>query len=207
MIVLTRLTANLKSASESPSSSSMPSIRVTEEGGNESAPAVQMVTDQIMEANQRLGLTKGYRKGLERAVYWNREEFRRIEKAMGRKKSGQSGAVAPPARNVGFDDEERPSNQSQLGIAGGDHNDPGYSAGLEVTEAQGPLREQYARDRWTSGLSRLPTQAEWEDLFGTKVSVFFFSDLQTLDVQTMTDADDPKEVEGGGGRAEGGFSF
>ena len=46
-------------------------------------------------------------------------------------------------------------------------------AGMSLEEAsESSLREQdYARDRWTASLSRLPNQTEWEDLVGTKVCV------------------------------------
>ena len=124
-----------------------------------------------------------WRKDLERSVFWHREEFRRIERALGRKKSGQSGAVQQPppqpARNVGFDDQEK------TGAGGDDEVDNeknrDYLAGLEaklqagmsLEEANESLREQdYARDRWTASLSRLPNQTEWEDLVGPKVCVF-----------------------------------
>ena len=109
---------------------------------------------------------------------------------MGRKKSGQSGAV-PQTRNVGFDDKTK-------GVGGGDLVDtPENRAKLQELEdmlkagmklpgeeqaegdgervgpgrGQVPLRGQdYGRDRWTKGESRLPSQSEWEDIFGPKVS-------------------------------------
>lgn len=210
--MISRLTSDLKAASEA-ASGKAPSIRLTEADGSSSAPfnLVTAITDQIMEINYRLEHMTRWRKDLEHSVYWRREEYRRIEKAMGRKKSGQSGAVNPSVRNVGFN-EQKAQKQSKLGIASGDKNDDEVDteknrntlaeleaklqAGMsleDATEDQKPLREQdYARDRWTSSLSRLPTQTEWEELVGPKVSVLF--DLLRLEVLTMSDADTPEEV-------------
>ncbi|KAL8790493.1 MAG: hypothetical protein Q9195_006324 [Heterodermia aff. obscurata] len=182
-IKITRLQADLKAAKQSLADSNVPSIHVTEAGSNnEYIDAVKSINDDLAELSNRREHMLRWRKEVERAVFWRREEFRRIEKAMGRKKSAQSGAVAPPTRNVGFDDQQK----GKLGIAGGDdevdnQKNRDYLAGLEAklqqgmsleeaaAEEQQPLREQdYARDRWTSSLSRLPTQSEWEDLFGAQ---------------------------------------
>ena len=185
VIVLTRLTNELKAASETTSSQG-PSIRLTEAGSSSSSPVdTTSVTDDIMHLNKRIESMNRFRKDLEQAVYWNREEFRRIEKALGRTKSAQSGAVLPPARNVGFNDQEKPQKQGKLGIAGDEVDneknrntlaelEAKLQAGMsleEAADAQTPLREQdYARDRWTSSFSRLPNQTEWEELVGPKVS-------------------------------------
>ena len=205
VIVLTRLTNDLKAASD-PTGSKAPSIRLTEAGSSNSSPVdpPTPVTDEIVELNKRLGCMNAWRKDLERSVFWHREEFRRIERALGRKKSGQSGAVQPPppppARNVGF---------AGNALAGGDEQDDGvdtenreYLAGLEAklqegmslqeaAEEQKVLREQdYARDRWSSSLSRLPSQTEWEDLVGPKVSGLF----PVIGSADGGDADSPEEV-------------
>lgn len=109
---------------------------------------------------------------------------------MGRKKSGQSGAV-PTTRNVGFDDKTKgagggdlvdtPENRAKLQEledllqAGmklpGEDQTEGDGDGVGPGKGRAALRPQdYARDRWTSSSSRLPNQPEWEDIFGPKVS-------------------------------------
>lgn len=46
--------------------------------------------------------------------------------------------------------------------------------GVEPGKGAGVLwRQDYARERWTSSLSRLPTQSEREDIFGPKVGLLF----------------------------------
>lgn len=135
-------------------------------------------------------------KDLERAVFWQREEYRRIEKAMGRRKSGQSGSIPLP-RNVGFENQEQGKEKAQgegekadmvdtlenwAKLAeldamvrggmklGGEEPEVGFES---QSEGQGVLRQRdYARDRWSSSLSRLPNQPEWEEMFGKKVSGF-----------------------------------
>ena len=106
---------------------------------------------------------------------------------MGRKKSGQSGAV-PQTRKVGFDDRtqgagggdlvDTPENRAKLqeleDLLQAGMKLPGEEQdGERVGPGRGPtpLRGQdYGRDRWTSSESRLPSQSEWEDIFGPKVS-------------------------------------
>ncbi|KAG6986684.1 ATP-dependent rRNA helicase spb4 [Physcia stellaris] len=125
------------------------------------SPATAPITDKILELNNRVAAMQTWRKDLERAVFWQREEYRRIEKAMGRKRSGQSGAL----RNVGFDEKTK-----------GDLVDTPMEGMLQAPgeeQAEGVERvalrpRDYARDRWTSGSSRLPNQSEWEDIFGPK---------------------------------------
>ena len=187
MIVLARLNSDLKAGSQF-TTSNAPEIRLTQAGSSSSSPVeMPSLPDRINELNTRIARTNRFRKDLEGSVYWQRAEYRRIEKALGRTKSGQSGAVGPPTRNVGFSDQGESAKKGRLSIAGGlednvdtDKNrnaladlEAKLQAGMsleEATEDQKPMREQdFARDRWTSSSSRLPHQAEWEDLFGPKV--------------------------------------
>ena len=111
-----------------------------------------------------------------------------------------------PARNVGFNDQESVDKKGQLGIAGGEEKEDevdteknrNYLAGLEaklqegmsLEDASEAMREQdYARDRWTASLSRLPTQTEWEDLVGPKVS----GSLPFAEAESADDVTEPPE--------------
>ena len=177
LIVLQRLTIDAKNPATHLSLTSSTSAPLPLSPAN-TAP----ITDKILELNNRVAAMQGWRKDLERAVFWQREEYRRIEKAMGRKRSGQSGAL----RNVGFDEKAKgdladtPENRARLqeldemlqaGIKlPGEEQADGVGVGVERVALR---PRDYARDRWTSGSSRLPNQSEWEDIFGPKVSWLF----------------------------------
>ena len=103
-------------------------------GGREEAPA----SNAVVEVRERVKGMKKWRKELERAVVWQREEHWRVEKAMGRMGSGK-----PRFTVVNKGDGEE-------GMEGGENTVVGT----------------YARERWVGGAGRLPTQGEWEELFG-----------------------------------------
>ena len=115
---------------------------------------------------------------LERAVFWQREEYRRVEKALGRKRSGQSGVVsqlnesgsrgyAGGGENV---DEEAPL-QGKLAEMEAGLNAEGQGDGKGEGGGEALLTREYARERWSRGRqSRLPSQEEWEEMFGKGVS-------------------------------------
>lgn len=247
----------LKTTAETPTTIlSVPTPKSTNFNIPQLAPSITVdahVTAQMIELQERIAVAKGWLKELERSVYWQREEYRRTEKAMGRKKSGQSGGVGDAARKIvtygseigGQHDEGSavatggsglefagPSGRAageefggpsgfarglggfsgpggfggasglvggQSGLVGGsglfdgleftgDVDEDALSARLaamdasimrEQAEGQGQgdvLRQKdYARERWSSGKqSRLPTQDEWEQMFGKGVSLFVY---------------------------------
>ena len=90
------------------------------------APAIAVdpaVTAQIIELQERIAVAKGWLKELERSVYWQREEYRRTEKAMGRKKSGQSGSFG--------------SGNIQKGSVGGSNTKKGVTYGSDIGGGEG----------------------------------------------------------------------
>jgi len=103
-------------------------------GGKEEAPD----SNAVVEVRERVKGMKKWRKELERAVVWQREEHWRVEKAMGRMGSGKPRFAVV---NKGEGDD---------GVEGGENTVVGT----------------YARERWVGGAGRLPTQGEWEELFG-----------------------------------------
>ena len=72
----------------------------------------------MIELQERVAMGKNWLKELERSVYWQREEYRRVEKAMGRKKSGQSGSVGGNTKKV-VTHETGGQDEGSVGAAGG----------------------------------------------------------------------------------------
>lgn len=115
--------------------SGVPQLAFTAPGGRkEEVPA----SEAVVEVRERVKGMKRWRKELERAVVWQREEHWRVEKTMGRTGSRKPRFVVV---NQGEGDE---------GAEGGEKTVVGT----------------YARERWVGGAGRLPTQGEWEELFG-----------------------------------------
>lgn len=144
-IVLRRLTKDAELAAENDKKAepektpadkkggSVPQVAVSNPQGNTEVP----MSCAVVEVRERVKGMKRWRKELERAVVWQREEHWRVEKAMGRgKKEKPKFAVVNPDGNGDIAPE--PAT-----IVGG-----------------------YARERWAGGAGRLPSQGEWEELFG-----------------------------------------
>lgn len=90
--------------------------------------------NNVRDIRERIRSMKRWRRELERSVFWQREEYFRIEKAMGKKK---------PDAELG-------------GVVEG--HEGGGVGGFGAWGVGGKT--------WEKGSGRLPTQVEWEVMFG-----------------------------------------
>lgn len=111
---------------------------------------------RITELTERVAMTKKWRKDLERSVVWQRDEHLRVEIALGRK-SHSSGSRKGKASRVSDgsqgDAVMELDGKELLGIVG--------AGGKWVGEEW-----KCCREKWSRGTGRLPTQTEWEEMFG-----------------------------------------
>lgn len=140
----------------------------------------------IREARERIKAMKRWRKELEKAVFWQREEYWRVERRMGNQRnrgSKESGVVV----NIGGDGSVDEGVVGGKGEGEGKKKDGGSSAGGGEGEKEGGLSvvgeegkkkgglcvvggakwEEKKPEKWSreSSGGRLPTQREWEALF------------------------------------------
>ncbi|KAL8768254.1 MAG: hypothetical protein Q9209_005485 [Squamulea sp. 1 TL-2023] len=109
----------------------------------------------IREMRERIAEMKRWRKEVEKAVFWQREEFWRVGSAMGRKKGRESVLVGK-------------ENEKNV-VDGGDGGEEGTGGGSRRLSMLGGGREASHGERktWSKGGSggRLPSQKEWEAMF------------------------------------------
>ncbi|KAL8719768.1 MAG: hypothetical protein Q9225_003256 [Loekoesia sp. 1 TL-2023] len=107
----------------------------------------------IREVRDRIRAMKRWRKELEKAVFWQREEYWRVESKMGKQKKRESVASSNgEVDEVGKEDKTGQGVgkvENRLSVVGGGKWEDGK-------------REKWSRD---SAGGRLPTQREWEALF------------------------------------------
>lgn len=65
--------------------------KLSRSNGHSSDGLVEVTTCRVREATERIKGMRRWRKELEWSVYWQREEYWRVEKAMGRKRSESVG--------------------------------------------------------------------------------------------------------------------
>lgn len=124
----------------------------------------------IQEARERIRGMRRWRKEVERSVVWQREEFWRVEKGMGKKKGRQSVLASAAAQGK----ENKEGEGEGKGVDGGEgeggegKKEDQDGGGLSVVKT-GAKWEEGKKGKWrgkdVSG-ERLPTQKEWEGLFG-----------------------------------------
>ncbi|KAL8830499.1 MAG: hypothetical protein Q9191_001403, partial [Dirinaria sp. TL-2023a] len=120
-------------------------------------------TQAILEARDRISTMRRWKKDLERTVIWQREEYRRVERAMGRT-GGKSKRFRITNADMGLDEaevEEGGSSKSAESIT------PPADEVAETTTVT-TVVGAYARGRWGKGgtVTRLPSQGQWEEMFG-----------------------------------------
>ncbi|KAL9028405.1 MAG: hypothetical protein Q9196_003229 [Gyalolechia fulgens] len=113
----------------------------------------------IREAKERIRAMKSWRKEVEKAVFWQREEYWRVESRMGKQKNKDT------KENVGVSgdgtgDEDVGDKEAEMKEGEGKKE-----GGLSVV-GKGKW-EEGKREKWSreSAGGRLPTQREWEALF------------------------------------------
>lgn len=110
---------------------------------------------RISELTERVAMIKKWRKELERSVVWQRDEYFRVEIALGRK-SHSSGSRKGKATRRSDGSQEAVvelDGKELLGVVG--------TGGKWVGEEW-----KCCREKWSRGTGRLPTQTEWEEMFG-----------------------------------------
>lgn len=74
-----------------PNSEHQASCKNTGNHGNNTNGTVEVASCRVREATERIKGMRRWRKELEWSVYWHREEYWRVENAMGRKRSESVG--------------------------------------------------------------------------------------------------------------------
>jgi len=111
---------------------------------------------RISELTERVVMIKKWRKELERNVVWQRDEHLRVEIALGRKSLSSGSRKGKAARTSNGSQEEAVvelDGKELLGVVG--------AGGKWVGEEW-----KCCREKWSRGTGRLPTQTEWEEMFG-----------------------------------------
>jgi len=111
---------------------------------------------RISELTERVVMIKKWRKELERSVVWQRDEHLRVEIALGRKSHSSGSRKGKAARTSNGSQEEAVvelDGKELLGVVG--------AGGKWVGEEW-----KCCREKWSRGTGRLPTQTEWEEMFG-----------------------------------------
>ncbi|KAL8939661.1 MAG: hypothetical protein Q9216_003237 [Gyalolechia sp. 2 TL-2023] len=114
----------------------------------------------IREAKERIRGMKRWRKEVEKAVFWQREEYWRVESRMGREKRKDNRESVAVSGDGNADEDVGGNKEASTG-----GEEKKMEEGLSVVG--GGKWEEGKREKWSkeSAGGRLPTQREWEALF------------------------------------------